>query len=122
MAKKKNHRQVVTAVAHIHATQNNTIVSFSDEQGNVISWASAGTIGYKGTKKSTPYAAGVAAETASKKAMDFGVKNVKANVNGTGQGKETALRSIQASGLELVEINDVTKIPHNGCRPPKKPR
>jgi small subunit ribosomal protein S11 len=109
-------------MAHIHATVNNTIITFTDEKGNAITWSSSGAIGYKGSKKSTPYAAGLAATTAAKNAMALGLKRVAISVNGTGQGKDTAIRSIIAAGLEISQIADVTPIPHNGCRPPKKPR
>ncbi|MDR3163521.1 MAG: 30S ribosomal protein S11 [Mycoplasmataceae bacterium] len=121
-AKKKRKLASVNGIAHIHATVNNTIVTFSDLDGNVLTWASSGTSGYKGSKKSTPYAAGVAATTATKNAMAMGLKSVVIHVNGTGQGKDTAMRSIAACGIEVTELNDVTAIPHNGCRPPKKPR
>lgn len=121
MAKKKK-LSFTAGAAHIHATRNNTIITLADERGNVISWASSGSIGYKGSKKKTPYSAGIAAETAAKVAMDLGLRSVKINVNGTGAGRDTAIRSLQAVGLEITNINDVTPIPHNGCRPPKKPR
>ncbi|MDR2847190.1 MAG: 30S ribosomal protein S11 [Mycoplasmataceae bacterium] len=120
--KRKKKLVVLSGIAHVHSTTNNTIISISDEQGKVISWASAGTIGYKGTKKSTPYAAGIAAAEAAKKAMNLGVKNVSIHINGTGQGKDTAMRSIQAAGLNITELIDCTPLPHNGCKPPKKPR
>lgn len=122
MAKKKRKLGSPLGIGHIHATANNTIVTLTDEQGNVISWSSSGAIGYKGSKKSTPFAAGIAAETAAKKAAMLGLKSIKVKVNGTGAGKETAIRSLNAAGLEITEIWDVTPIPHNGCRPPKKPR
>ena len=122
MAKKKRKLSSPLGVGHIHATANNTIVTLTDEQGNVISWSSSGAIGYKGSKKSTPFAAGIAAETAAKKAIMLGLKSIKVKVNGTGAGKETAIRSLSAAGLEITELWDVTPIPHNGCRPPKKPR
>lgn len=121
MAKKKK-LTFTNGCAHIHATRNNTIVTISDENGNVISWASSGSIGYKGSKKKTPYSAGLAAESAAKEALDMGLKTVSVNVNGTGSGRDTAIRSLQAVGLMVTRINDVTPIPHNGCRPPKKPR
>lgn len=110
------------AVAHIHSTYNNTIVTISDKEGNVISWASAGTIGYKGSKKKTPFAAGMSAEAAAKSAVDAGVKKVEVFVKGLGGGRENAIRSLQAAGLEVTSIVDETPIPHNGCRPPKRPR
>ncbi len=121
-SKKKKKLASANGVAHIHSTVNNTIITMTDVQGNAISWSSAGAIGYKGSKKSTPYAAGIAAEAAAKAAMGMGLKNVAVNVNGTGQGKDTAIRSLMAIGLNIIEINDVTPLPHNGCRPPKKPR
>ena len=121
-AKKKRKVTNVNGAAHIHSTANNTIVSITDLNGNVITWSSAGAIGYKGSKKSTPYAAGLAATEAAKAAMLLGLKTVKVYVNGTGQGKETAIRSLAAAGLKITELNDVTPLPHNGCHPPKKPR
>lgn len=122
MAKKKKKLSSPNGIAHIHSTSNNTIVTISDELGNAISWASSGTVGYKGSKKSTPYSAGIAAETCAKVAMDLGLKKIIVKVNGTGAGRDTAIRSLNAVGLEISEIHDVTPIPHNGCRPPKKPR
>lgn len=121
MAKKKK-LTFTSGCAHIHATRNNTIITISDENGNVISWASSGSIGYKGSKKKTPYSAGLAAEACGKQAFDMGLRNVSVNVNGTGSGRDTAIRSLQTVGLMVTKINDVTPIPHNGCRPPKKPR
>ncbi|MDR0674826.1 MAG: 30S ribosomal protein S11 [Mycoplasmataceae bacterium] len=120
--RKKRKLADVHGIAHIHATVNNTIVTITDVKGNTIAWSSSGAIGYKGSKKSTPYAAGLAAASAAKNAMGLGLKSVIVNVNGTGQGKDTAIRSLAAAGLEITEMNDVTAIPHNGCRPPKKPR
>ena len=120
--KRKVKKNIPEAVAHIQSTYNNTIVTISDKEGNVISWASAGTIGYKGSKKKTPYAAGMAAEAAAKASMDQGMKTVEVNVKGPGPGREAAVRALQAAGLEVAAINDVTPIPHNGCRPPKRPR
>ena len=108
--------------AHIHSTYNNTVVSITDVKGNVISWASSGTIGYKGSKKKTPFAAGVAAEEAAKTAMESGVKKVEVFVKGLGSGRENAIRGLQAAGIELSAINDETPVPHNGCRPRKRPR
>ena len=122
MAKKKKKLASPDGIGHVHATSNNTIVTFTDQTGNAISWSSSGTIGYKGSKKSTPYAAGIAATTAAKSAMVLGLKSIVIKVNGTGSGKETAIRSLAQSGLNITEIWDVTPIPHNGCRPPKKPR
>lgn len=120
--KRKVKKNIPEAVAHIHSTYNNTIVTISDKEGNVISWASAGTIGYKGSKKKTPYAAGMSAEAAAKSAIDAGVKKVEVFAKGLGNGRENAIRSLQAAGLEVTSINDETPIPHNGCRPPKRPR
>ncbi len=120
--KKKKKLASVNGAAHIHSTINNTIVTITDEKGNTLTWSSAGAIGYKGSKKSTPYAAGLAATQAAKAAMLMGLKSVKVFVNGTGPGKETAIRSIDSAGLQITELNDVTPLPHNGCRPPKKPR
>ena len=120
--KRKVKKNIPEAQAHIHSTYNNTVVSITDKDGNVISWASAGTIGYKGSKKKTPYAAGMCAEAAAKVAMDNGVKKVEVFVKGLGAGRENAIRSLQTAGLEITTINDVTPVPHNGCRPPKRPR
>ena len=120
--KKKVKNTVTEAEAHIHATYNNTIVTISDKNGNAISWSSAGRIGYKGSKKKTPFAAGIAADAASKAAMEQGVKKVDVVVKGLGSGRETAIRSLQAAGLEILSITDETPVPHNGCRPPKRPR
>ncbi len=121
-ARKKRKLADVNGAAHIHSTVNNTIVTITDLNGNAITWSSAGAIGYKGSKKSTPYAAGLAATQAAKAAMLLGLKTVKVYVNGTGQGKETAIRSLATAGLKITELNDVTPLPHNGCHPPKKPR
>ena len=120
--KKKVKKNVPEGVAHIHSTFNNTIVTLTDKVGNTISWASSGAIGYKGSKKSTPFAAGMAAEAAGKAAYDIGMRNVDVLVRGMGPGRETAIRSLQTAGLEVKSITDVTPIPHNGCRPPKRPR
>lgn len=120
--KRKVKKNIPEAQAHIHSTYNNTVVSITDVNGNVISWASAGTIGYKGSKKKTPFAAGQSAEAAAKAAMDSGVKRVEVFVKGLGSGRENAIRSLQAAGLEITAINDETPVPHNGCRPPKRPR
>lgn len=111
-----------TGVAHIHSTFNNTIVTLSDLTGNVISWASSGTTGQKGSRKGTPFAAGEASRDATKKAINLGLKRVEVWVKGPGPGRESAIRSLEAAGLEIVLIKDVTPIPHNGCRPPKKRR
>ena len=120
--KRKVKKNVPQGKAFIHSTFNNTIVTLSDMEGNAISWASAGTLGFKGSKKSTPFAAGMAAEAAVKAAYDMGMRKVEVNVNGLGSGRETAIRSLQTAGLEILSITDVTPIPHNGCRPPKRPR
>ncbi len=120
--KKKGHRVDSRGVAHIKATFNNTIVSISDSTGNVISWSSAGKSGFKGSKKSTPFAAQLAAQTSAKEAIEQGLKKIEVWVKGPGAGREAAIRSLQAAGLEIVAIKDVTPIPHNGCRPPKRRR
>ena len=120
--KRKVKKNIPEAQAHIHSTYNNTVISITDVNGNVISWASAGTIGYKGSKKKTPFAAGQSAEAAAKVAMDSGVKKVEVFVKGLGSGRENAIRSLQAAGLEITAINDETPVPHNGCRPPKRRR
>lgn len=119
---KKERKNIAHGVAHIQATFNNTIVMVSDLRGNAISWASAGTVGFKGTKKGTPFAAQLAAESAARKAMEHGVRKVDVLVKGPGPGRETAIRALQAAGLEVLAIRDVTPIPHNGCRPPKQRR
>ena len=120
--KAREKKNIVQGVAHIKSTFNNTIISISDMTGAVISWASAGTVGFKGTKKSTPFAAQLAAEAAARKAMEHGLKRVDVFVRGPGSGRETAIRSLQAVGLEVSIIKDCTPIPHNGCRPPKRRR
>jgi len=123
MAKKgKERKNVANGIAHIHASFNNTIVTITDTAGNVITWSSAGNKGFKGSRKSTPFASQLAAETAAKKAMEHGMRQVEVYVKGPGTGRESAIRSIQAAGLEVVAIKDVTPIPHNGCRPPKRRR
>ena len=119
---KKVVRAVASGIAHILATFNNTIVTIADKEGNTITWASTGSSGFKGSKKSTPFAAGMAAESASKKALERGVKEVEVYVKGPGAGRESAIRSIQAAGITVRSIRDVTPIPHNGCRPPKRRR
>ncbi|WP_028052634.1 MULTISPECIES: 30S ribosomal protein S11 [Carboxydothermus] len=121
-ARKKEKKHVEQGVAHIKSTFNNTIVTITDPQGNTLSWASAGTVGFEGTRKGTPFAAQLAAEKAAKEAMEFGVKTVEVYVKGPGAGREAAIRSLQAAGLEVSLIKDVTPIPHNGCRPPKRRR
>ena len=120
--KRKVKKNVPEGKAFIHSTFNNTIVTLSDKEGNAISWASAGTLGFKGSKKSTPFAAGMAAEAAGKAAYDMGMRKVEVYVKGLGSGRETAIRSLQTAGLEISSITDVTPVPHNGCRPPKRPR
>lgn len=120
--KKKNRRNVTKGVAHIHSTFNNTIVTISDEEGNVLAWSSAGALGFKGSKKSTPYAAQMASESASNAAKEYGLKVVDVTVKGPGSGREAAVRALQTAGLEILSITDVTPVPHNGCRPPKRPR
>ncbi len=120
--KRKVKKTVAEGIAHISTTFNNTIVTITDKDGGAVAWASAGTTGFKGSKKSTPYAAGTAAEAAAKAAMDYGMKSVVVYVKGMGPGRETAIRSIQAVGIEITQIIDVTPVPHNGCRPPKRPR
>jgi small subunit ribosomal protein S11 len=120
--KKKVKKSINTGLVHIQSTFNNTIVTVTDMNGNVIAWSSAGVKGFKGSKKSTPFAAQVAAEDAAKKAMDQGMKSVGVLIKGPGAGRESAIRAIQAAGLKITMIKDVTPIPHNGCRPPKRRR
>jgi small subunit ribosomal protein S11 len=120
--KRKVKKNIPEAMAHIHSTYNNTIVTISDKEGNAISWSSAGRIGYKGSKKKTPFAAGLTAEAAALAAIEQGVKKVEVYVKGLGPGRENAIRSLQSAGLEVVSIIDETPVPHNGCRPPKRPR
>ena len=119
---KRNRKNIDKGAAHIHSSFNNTIVTITDAQGNVICWASAGGLGFKGSRKSTPFAAGEAAETAAKAGMEHGLKTVEVFVKGPGAGREAAIRSLQTAGLEISAIKDVTPIPHNGCRPPKRRR
>ena len=119
---RRNRKNIDKGAAHIHSSFNNTIVTVTDVQGNVISWASAGELGFKGSRKSTPFAAGQAAETAAKAGMEHGLKSVEVYVKGPGAGREAAIRALQTAGLEISVIKDVTPIPHNGCRPPKRPR
>ena len=121
-AKRKVKKNVQTGVAHISSTFNNTIVTITDVSGNVISWSSAGACGFKGSRKSTPFAAQLAAEDAAKKAMEHGVRNVTVYVNGPGSGRESALRALNAAGFKINLIRDVTPVPHNGCRPRKRRR
>lgn len=120
--RKRERRHVTEGVAHIKSTFNNTLIAISDRAGDVLSWASAGTVGFKGTKKGTPFAAQLAAEAAARKAIDMGMRRVDVNVKGPGSGRETAIRSLQTAGLEVGMIRDVTPVPHNGCRPPKRRR
>ena len=119
---KRNRKNVEKGSAHIHSSFNNTIVSITDTAGNTISWCSSGALGFKGSRKSTPFAAGEVAETAAKKAIEHGMKIVEVFVKGPGSGRESAIRSLQTAGLEISSIKDVTPIPHNGCRPPKRRR
>ncbi len=120
--KKKEKKNIPNGIAHVQATFNNTIITVTDVIGNVIAWSSAGTAGFKGSRKSTPFAAGQAAEDAAKKAMEHGIKNLEVLVKGPGSGREAAIRSLQASGINITLIRDRTPIPHNGCRQPKRRR
>jgi small subunit ribosomal protein S11 len=120
--RKKGKRTVSEGVVHIHSTFNNTIVTITDTVGHVLAWASAGSVGFKGSRKGTPFAAQLACEAAAKKAADYGVRTVQVHVKGPGAGRESALRSLQGSGFSITLIRDVTPIPHNGCRPPKRRR
>lgn len=120
--RKKVSKNIINGVAHIRSTFNNTIVTIADTEGNVLSWASAGGLGFRGSRKSTPFAAQMAAEEATKAAMEHGLKQVEVYVKGPGAGREAAIRALQAAGLEVNSIRDVTPIPHNGCRPPKRRR
>ncbi|MFD2210240.1 30S ribosomal protein S11 [Virgibacillus halophilus] len=120
--KRRVKKNIETGVAHIRSTFNNTIVTITDAHGNVIGWSSAGALGFKGSRKSTPFAAQMAAETAAKTAVDNGMKTLEVTVKGPGAGREAAIRSLQAAGLEVTAIVDVTPVPHNGCRPPKRRR
>ncbi|SMB88942.1 SSU ribosomal protein S11P [Thermanaeromonas toyohensis ToBE] len=120
--RRRERKHIESGIAHIKSTFNNTIVTITDKAGNTIAWASGGTVGFKGTRKSTPYAAQLAAESAAKQAMEYGMKEVECYVKGPGAGREAAIRSLQAAGLEVSVIKDVTPIPHNGCRPPKRRR
>ena len=121
-AKKRERKNVPIGHAHIQSTFNNTIVTITDTTGNVISWGSAGLVGFKGSRKSTPYAAALSAEVAARKAMEHGMRQVEVFVKGPGAGREQAIRSLQSAGLEVTAITDVTPVPHNGCRPPKRRR
>ena len=120
--KRRERKNVENGAAHIRSTYNNTIVTISDLNGNTVSWASAGELGFRGSRKSTPYAAQMAAETAAKAAVEHGMKTVEVYVKGPGSGRESAIRTLQTAGIEVVMIKDVTPIPHNGCRPPKRRR
>ena len=120
--KKRGRKNIAEGVVHIHSTFNNTIVTITDYQGNVISWSSAGSMGFKGSRKGTPFAAQQAADSAAKKAMDHGLRSVQIFVRGPGAGRESALRALQSAGFNISLIKDVTPIPHNGCRPPKRRR
>ena len=120
--KRRVKKNIATGVAHIHSTFNNTIVTITDPHGNAISWSSAGALGFKGSRKSTPFAAQMASEAAAKAAMDHGMKSVDVSVKGPSPGREAAIRALQAAGLDVTAIKDVTPVPHNGCRPPKHPR
>ena len=120
--KRRERKNVEKGVAHIRATYNNTIVTITDTNGNAVSWASAGELGFRGSRKSTPYAAQMAAETAAKAASVYGLKSVEVMVKGPGSGREAAIRALQACGIEVTSIRDVTPVPHNGCRPPKRRR
>ena len=120
--KRKIKKNIPNGIAHIHSTFNNTIVTITDVAGNAIAWSSAGAIGFKGSKKSTPFAASQASEACAKAALESGTIKVEVSVKGPGPGREAAIRSLQVAGLEITSIKDVTPIPHNGCRPPKRPR
>ena len=120
--RRRERKNVAYGTAHIKSSFNNTIISIADQEGNVIAWASAGNVGFKGSRKSTPFAAQMAAETAARRAMEHGVRKVDVQVKGPGSGRETAIRSIQNAGIEVSGIKDVTPVPHNGCRPPKRRR
>lgn len=122
IVKKKEKRNIPTGIAHVNSTFNNTIITFTDPTGNVVSWASSGASGFKGSRKNTPFAAQKAAETAARKAMDCGMRTVGIFVKGPGSGRESAMRAINAVGMRVTFIRDVTPIPHNGCRPPKRRR
>ena len=120
--KKKVKKSVVEGIAHVHASFNNTIITITDRQGNALSWATSGGAGFKGSRKSTPFAAQVAAEAAGKAAQEFGVKNIEVRIKGPGPGRESSVRALNSIGLKITSIQDVTPVPHNGCRPPKKRR
>ena len=120
--KNKVKKSVAEAIAHVHASFNNTIITITDRQGNALSWATSGGAGFKGSRKSTPFAAQVAAEAAGKAAQEFGVKNIEVRIKGPGPGRESSVRALNSIGLKITSIQDVTPVPHNGCRPPKKRR
>lgn len=120
--KRRAKKHIESGMAHIHSTFNNTLVMITDVHGNAVAWSSAGALGFKGSRKSTPFAAQMAAEAAAKSAMDHGMKTVEVSVKGPGSGREAAIRALQAAGLEVTSIKDVTPVPHNGCRPPKRRR
>ncbi|MBM3675077.1 MAG: 30S ribosomal protein S11 [Actinobacteria bacterium] len=120
--RRRERKNVTHGIAHIKSSFNNTIITISDQQGNTLAWASSGNVGFKGSRKSTPFAAQLAAETAARRAMEHGVRRVDVVVKGPGSGRETAIRSIQNTGIEVLGIKDITPIPHNGCRPPKRRR
>nr|QCI08030.1 ribosomal protein S11 [Plumaria plumosa] len=120
--KHRNKKNIINGITHIKSTFNNTIITITDLQGETLAWCSSGASGFKGAKKSTPFAAQTAAEKAAKNAMDYGVKQTEVMVNGPGAGRETAIRALQATGIEITLIKDITPVPHNGCRPPKKRR
>jgi small subunit ribosomal protein S11 len=120
--KRRERKNITSGVAHVNASFNNTMITITDDQGNAVAWSSSGSQGFKGSRKSTPYAAQVAADAAAKKAMEHGVKTLEVQVRGPGSGRESALRALQAAGFTITSIRDVTPIPHNGCRPPKRRR
>jgi len=120
--RKRDKKNISSGVAHVSSTFNNTMITIADENGNTISWSSAGLMGFKGSRKSTPYAAQIAAEDAGSKALEHGVKTLKVEIQGPGSGRESALRALQSKGFTITSIKDVTSIPHNGCRPPKRRR
>ena len=120
--KRRERKNITSGIAHVNASFNNTMITITDAQGNSIAWASSGSSGFKGSRKSTPYAAQIAADSAARKAMEHGVKTLEVEVKGPGSGRESALRALQAAGFTITSIKDVTPIPHNGCRPPKRRR
>jgi len=120
--KRRNKKNISSGIAHVNSTFNNTMITISDENGNTVSWSSAGLMGFKGSRKSTPYAAQMAAEDAGSKALEHGLKTLRVEIQGPGSGRESALRALQSTGFTITSIKDVTSIPHNGCRPPKRRR